>query len=158
MCLQRGSETSDPHQDIDSSVIKNNIILTHKSFNKFIIGVMLKYFYWELVVPVTSYFLALYLFLYFYLFQYTGCYNLKINKLFPYLFLGTLITFLCGMIKLNMVQYGNLIITVTSIVQGITLYTSVLYNSVYLSYINYIVFCSIYQGMMTIARLDIFLQ
>lgn len=67
--------------------------------------------------------------------------------------LGAFITFLCGFIKLNMNKYGNLIIMLTSIVQCVTLYTSIVYNSIYISYMNYIVYCSIYQGMMTIARL-----
>jgi hypothetical protein len=69
--------------------------------------------------------------------------------------LGAFITFLCGSISMNMDKYSNLLIIVTSFVQFVTLYISVLYNSIYVSYINYIIFCTIYQGMMTIARLDL---
>jgi len=72
-----------------------------------------------------------------------------------YTILSTLITFLCGSIKLNMNKYGNIIIMITMIVQCITLYTPTAYNSIYISYINFIVYCSIYQGMMTIASSEI---
>lgn len=68
--------------------------------------------------------------------------------------LGAFITFLCGSIKLNMGKYSNLLIMTTCIVQCITLYTPFIFNSIYISYINYIVYSTIYQGMMTIARLD----
>jgi len=71
------------------------------------------------------------------------------------LVLGTFITFVCGLVKLNMDKYSNLLILVTSFVQCATLYISVAYNSIYVSYINYIIYCTIYQGMMTIARLDL---
>jgi len=69
--------------------------------------------------------------------------------------ISTFITFLCGSIKLDMSKYGNVTIIVTSIIQSVALYTSVVYNSIYISYFNYIVFCTIYQGMMTIASSEI---
>lgn len=71
------------------------------------------------------------------------------------LILGTIITFLCGSMKLNIDKYSNLLILVTSLIQFAALYISVAYNSIYVSYINYIIYCAIYQGMMTIARFDI---
>ncbi|XP_026812488.1 folate transporter 1-like [Rhopalosiphum maidis] len=72
-----------------------------------------------------------------------------------YTIISAFITFLCGSISMNMDKYSNLLIIVTSFVQFITLYISVLYNSIYVSYINYIIFCTIYQGMMTIASSEI---
>lgn len=56
---------------------------------------------------------------------------------------------------MDMDKYSNLLIIVTSFVQFGALYISVVYKSIYVSYINYIIFCTIYQGMMTIARLDL---
>uniref|UniRef100_A0A2H8TXH1 Thiamine transporter 2 n=2 Tax=Melanaphis sacchari TaxID=742174 RepID=A0A2H8TXH1_9HEMI len=72
-----------------------------------------------------------------------------------YTIISTFITFLCGSINMNMDKYSNLLIIVTSLVQFVTLYLSVVYNSIYISYINYIIFCTIYQGMMTIASSEI---
>ncbi|XP_022166166.1 folate transporter 1-like isoform X2 [Myzus persicae] len=72
-----------------------------------------------------------------------------------YTILSTFITFLCGSIKLNMDKYSNLLIIVTSFIQCAALYISVSYNSIYVSYINYIIYCAIYQGMMTIASSEI---
>lgn len=71
--------------------------------------------------------------------------------------LGTFITFLCGSINLNMDKYSNLLIMIISIIQCGLLYTSVIYNSIYISYINYIAYSTIYQAVMTIARLNVFL-
>ncbi|KAL5245249.1 hypothetical protein ACI65C_012659 [Semiaphis heraclei] len=72
-----------------------------------------------------------------------------------YTIISTFITFLCGSIKLNMDRYSNLLILVTSFMQCAALYISVAYNSIYLSYINFIIYCTIYQGMMTIASSEI---
>lgn len=69
-----------------------------------------------------------------------------------YTIISTIVTFLCGLINWNMDKYSNFLIMITSIVQCVTLYTSVIYNSIYISYINYIIYCIIYQAMMTIAR------
>jgi len=78
---------------------------------------------------------------------------LKIN----YYVLGTVVTILCGSIKLDMNKYVCVIIIVISFIQSVALYTSAVCNSVYISYVNYIVFSTIYQGMMTIVRLNIFI-
>ncbi|CAI6344649.1 unnamed protein product [Macrosiphum euphorbiae] len=72
-----------------------------------------------------------------------------------YTIISTFITFLCGSIKLNMEKYSNLLIIVTSFIQFAALYISVTYSSIYVSYINYIIYCAIYQGMMTIASSEI---
>ncbi|XP_016660496.1 folate transporter 1 isoform X2 [Acyrthosiphon pisum] len=46
-------------------------------------------------------------------------------------------------------------IIVTSFIQFAALYISIAYSSIYISYINYIIYCAIYQGMMTIASSEI---
>lgn len=74
------------------------------------------------------------------------------DKLIVNLVLGTFVTFACGSIKLNFNKYSNVLIVMISVLQCLNLYISTIYNSIYISYINYIMYCTIYQGMMTIAR------
>ncbi|VVC39412.1 Reduced folate carrier,Major facilitator superfamily domain [Cinara cedri] len=72
-----------------------------------------------------------------------------------YTIISTIVTFTCGSIKLNMTKYSNVLIMITSVLQCVSLYTSTIYNTIYISYINYIIYCTIYQGMMTIASSEI---
>ncbi|XP_050432344.1 folate transporter 1-like isoform X2 [Adelges cooleyi] len=65
------------------------------------------------------------------------------------------VTILCGKIAINVDKFGNFIILLSAITQWATLYTSILWNSIYISYINFILYCTVYQGMMTIASTEI---
>ncbi|XP_025411517.1 uncharacterized protein LOC112684297 isoform X2 [Sipha flava] len=72
-----------------------------------------------------------------------------------YTIISAYVTYECGSIKLNMDKYCNLLIMVASFLQCATLYSSIIYNSIYISYINYIIYNTIYQAVMTIASSEI---
>ncbi|XP_050539102.1 folate transporter 1-like isoform X2 [Daktulosphaira vitifoliae] len=64
-------------------------------------------------------------------------------------------TILCGTLTMDIDKYSNIIILISAIIQWMSLYTSVIWNSIYISYINFIFFCMTYQVTMTIASAEI---